>query len=191
MPSKSSSDWIQKIRKLVKAKIQLRKWKVNRLNEHVLTTRLQTNSYIAIVEFYTWFSLWFLHTHTDRHTHSHTHSVHLLLVNQFGGIHKVLAIKQNDGSCNGTSCPPEHHICQSLRPRIAWKTKNDCSNSRKQLKLLRLHVIYVLPSCPTPFSSSFTHLSISRKAPLYEPGPTPRFFLLKGVFYLPLLLVGG
>lgn len=55
---------------------------------------------------------------------SHTHirySVHLLLVNQFGGVHKVLAVKQDDGGCDGTGSPPEHHVSQSLRPCVTWR----------------------------------------------------------------------
>lgn len=59
----------------------------------------------------------------DRHTHSHIHlhtlSVYLLLVNQFRGIHKVLPIEHDDGSSDGTCRPPEHHVGQSLRPRVA------------------------------------------------------------------------
>ena len=68
-------------------------------------------------------SLLFSHTLTRMHAQTHTRSVHLLLVNQFGGVHKVLAIKQDDGGCDRTSGPPEHHVSQRLRPRVPWKTK--------------------------------------------------------------------
>lgn len=72
------------------------------------------------------------------YTHTHAHSVHLLLVNQFGGVHKVLAIKQDDSGCNRTSSPPEHHISQGLCPRVAWKTKRShlCCVSKPQWELV-------------------------------------------------------
>lgn len=71
-------------------------------------------------------------THTQ--TRAHTHSVHLLLVNQFGGIHKVLAVKQDDSGCNRTSSPPEHHVSQGLCPCVTWKTKRSylCWSSKPQ-----------------------------------------------------------
>lgn len=124
-----ASAWNQKIRELVKVKIQLRKWKINP-GEWACVDHKVTNKQLYC-------NCWRLCMILNLilHSHTHTHSVHLLLVNQFGGIHKVLAIKQYGGSCNGAGCPPEHHVCQSLRPRIAWKTK-DFSNSRTQLKLL-------------------------------------------------------
>lgn len=56
--------------------------------------------------------------------HKQVMLVHFLLVNQFWGIHKVLAIKQDDHSCNGTSSTPKHHISQGLCPCVTWKTKN-------------------------------------------------------------------
>lgn len=59
------------------------------------------------------------HPHT--HTHTSAHLVHLLLVNQLGGVHKVLAIKQDDSGCNCTCSTPEHHISQGLCPCITWK----------------------------------------------------------------------
>lgn len=55
------------------------------------------------------------------HTHTSAHLVHLLLVNQLGGVHKVLAIKQDDSGCDCTCSTPEHHISQGLCPCITWK----------------------------------------------------------------------
>lgn len=60
---------------------------------------------------------------------THTHLVHLFLVNQLWGIHKVLAIKQDDSGCDCTGTPPEHHISQSLCPGIPWKTNSIYSSS--------------------------------------------------------------
>lgn len=54
-------------------------------------------------------------------SHTRAHLVHLLLVNQLGGVHKVLAIKQDDSGCNCTCSTPEHHISQGLCPCITWK----------------------------------------------------------------------
>lgn len=45
--------------------------------------------------------------------------------------------------------------------------------------------------CIPFFSSFFTWLSISRRFPLYEPGPAQGFSLLKGLFFLPLWLARG
>uniref|UniRef100_A0A674ME22 Reverse transcriptase domain-containing protein n=1 Tax=Takifugu rubripes TaxID=31033 RepID=A0A674ME22_TAKRU len=42
-----------------------------------------------------------------------------------------------------------------------------------------------------PLSSLSTQPAISRRVPLHEPGPAQGFFLLKGSFSLPLLLVWG
>ena len=64
-------------------------------------------------------------THT--HTLTHTQSVQLLLVNQFRGVHKVLAVKQDDGGCDGAGSPPEHHVGQGLCPCVAWETNNSVS----------------------------------------------------------------
>lgn len=58
---------------------------------------------------------------SSSHTHTSAHLVHLLLVNQLGGVHKVLAIKQDDSGCNCTCSTPEHHISQGLCPCITWK----------------------------------------------------------------------
>lgn len=58
------------------------------------------------------------------HTHRHKQSVHLLFVNQLRRIHKVLAIKQDDGGCDGAGGPPEGHVGQGFRPRLTCKDEH-------------------------------------------------------------------
>lgn len=62
-------------------------------------------------------------------THTSAHLVHLLLVNQLGGVHKVLAVKQDDRGCNCTCSTPEHHVSQGLCPCITWKQTASSSSS--------------------------------------------------------------
>lgn len=114
-------------------------------------TRLQRNSYIVIVGDWT----------SDPGLDFYVHSVHLLLVNKFGGIHKILAIKHYDSGCDGTRCPPEHHVCQGLRPCVTWKTervfrKEDVTKNAVNLRMYATGV---------PLSSSSSHLLIGTSAP--------------------------
>lgn len=52
-----------------------------------------------------------LGSHTHCHSHRHTQtSVHLLLVHQFGRIHEVLSVVQDDCSRDGAGRSPEHHV---------------------------------------------------------------------------------
>lgn len=135
-------------------------------------TRLQRNSYIVIVGDWT----------SDPGLDFYVHSVHLLLVNKFGGIHKILAIKHYDSGCDGTRCPPEHHVCQGLRPCVTWKTESGCSESRTSLKMLWTFacMLQVSPSPPPPPPICWS----ARVPPQYQPGSAPGFFLLKRYFLL-------
>lgn len=53
--------------------------------------------------------------------HIHTGSVHLLFLHQFGGVHKVTAVEDYDGSGDGSSSAPEQQIGQGLSPCVTWE----------------------------------------------------------------------
>ena len=54
---------------------------------------------------------------------THTRSVHLLFLHQFGGVHKVTAVEDDDRSGDSGSSAPEQHIGQGLSPRVTWEKR--------------------------------------------------------------------
>lgn len=61
----------------------------------------------------------FTHVHTQTHTPcSHIHSVHLLLVDQLGGVYKLCSVKHDDCGCEHAGHGPEGGVCQGLAPGV-------------------------------------------------------------------------